>query len=98
MSSCKNKDCDSCEKDGDSICPFCGYCAMCHMDSDLEGSCASNLVTQKTDHFKFRTTGDVPTYECNRCRTYKFIVGYTDSYETSIKCSKCGFERIIHDG
>lgn len=98
MSECKNKDCDSCEKDGDSICPFCLYCSMCHTDSDLEGSCASTLVTQKTDHFKFHTSGNVPTYECVRCGAYKFIVGYTDSFETSIKCPKCGFERIVHEG
>ena len=94
----KNKQCKSCKEYEDNICPICGFCDFCHMDSSIEGSCASTLVTQKTDHFKFRTSGNVPTYECTKCGTFKFIVGYTENYETSIKCPRCGFEKIVHDG
>ena len=98
MGECKNKECDRCEKDGDSICPICGFCSQCHVDIDIEGSCASFLDVQKMEHFKFRVSEPIYTYECRRCGGYKFIVGYTDSFETSIKCPKCGFEKIVHDG
>ena len=98
MGNCKNKDCGSSENDNDDICPICGFCSRCHTDSEIEGTCASFLYTQKTDHFKFPTPEPKSTYECGRCGGYKFIVGYTDSYETSIKCPRCGFERIVHDG
>ena len=98
MSSCKNKECESWDGYMDEICPFCGFCERCHRDSELEGSCASLLDTQKTEHFKFKASEPVPTYECIRCGAYKFIVGITDTYETSIKCPRCGFEKIVHDG
>ena len=98
MGKCKNKDCESWEGYKDEICPFCGFCAWCHCLSSIEGSCAYYLSTQETDHFKSVTSRPVPTYECTKCGTYKFIVGKTDDYETSIKCERCGFERIVHDG
>jgi DNA-directed RNA polymerase subunit RPC12/RpoP len=50
------------------------------------------------EHFKFPISEPVATYECKQCGGYKFIVGKMDSYETSIKCPRCGFERIVHDG
>lgn len=98
MNDCKRKDCDEFDSYDDVLCPICGFCDWCHRDSDIEGTCASFLVTQKTEHFKVRVSGSKPTYECGKCGCYKFIVGRTDNYETSIKCPRCGFERIVHDG
>ncbi|MCK5613499.1 hypothetical protein KAR91_67135 [Candidatus Pacearchaeota archaeon] len=91
--------CKNCGDDDDPICSICGYCTCCHRDRDVKESCASYLVDEKSDIFEHSDSDENPSiFKCLSCGTDKFIVGYTYSYETSIKCPTCGFEVVVHDG
>ena len=35
---------------------------------------------------------------CSKCGNKLFEVIYTDAYETSAKCSKCGLFEVVHSG
>lgn len=101
MDKCKNIQCCYRDDEDNTLCPFCGYCYSCHVNTwNYDDTCASKLITEETEKFNNGNIdfGKVKTFVCKDCGTDKFIVGYTDSYETSIKCPNCNYHMVVHDG